>query len=137
MLRVSPYGTAVADACLSLASAESEFVGARAWEAVWQLGVGSRRDEVVRLADNRRHPWMQRRALTALGNSGAPLDDVEATQVVDATLATWHRGVRSAGLLALGMGSPGSLGLMDSLPPDQRAAATWWLKVGPSIADGD
>ena len=77
------------------------------------------------------------RALTALGNSGAPLDDVEATQVVDATLATSHRGVRSAGLLALGMGSPGSLGLMDSLPADQRAAATWWLKVGPSIADGD
>lgn len=137
LLRVSPYGPAAADACLTLASADSEFVGARAWETIWQLGVGSRRAEVVRLADNGRHPWMQRRALTALGNSGAPLNDVEAAQVVDATLLTSHRGVCSAGLLALGMGAPSGLGMMDSLPADQRAAATWWLKVGPSIADGD
>ena len=137
LLRVSPYGSSVADACLGLASADSEFVGARAWETIWQLGTGNRRDEVVRLAGNARHPWMQRRALTALGHSGAPLDDVEAAQVVEATLTTSHRGVRNAGLLALGLGSPSSLGLMDSLPADQRAAATWWLKVGPSIVDGD
>jgi hypothetical protein len=135
LLRVSPYGPAVADACLSLASGDSEFVGARAWEAVWQLGLGSRRDEVVRLADNGRHPWMQRRALTALGSSGAPLDDVETAKVVDATLLTSHRGVCSAGLLALGMGAPGGLGMMDSLPADQRAAANWWLGVGPALSD--
>ncbi|WP_341241844.1 hypothetical protein [uncultured Nocardioides sp.] len=135
LLRVSPYGPAVADACLTLASADSEFVGARAWETIWQLGVGSRRDEIVRLADNGRHPWMQRRALTALGNSGAPLDDVEAAQVVDATLLTSHRGVCSAGLLALGMGAPSGLGMMDSLPAHQRAAANWWLKVGPALSD--
>ncbi|MDO3395938.1 hypothetical protein QWJ41_09435 [Nocardioides sp. SOB44] len=137
LLRVSPYGSAVADACLTLASADSEFVGARAWETIWQLGVGSRRNEIVRLADNGRHPWMQRRALTALGNSGAPLDDAETAKVVDATLLTSHRGVCSAGLLALGMGAPSGLGMMDSLPANQRAAANWWLKVGPSIVDGD
>lgn len=135
LLRVSPYGAAVADACLSLATRESEFVGARAWEAVWQLGTGTRRGHVTKLAHEHRHPWMQRRALTALGNSGAPLDDREAARVVDATLTTPHRGVRSAGLLALGMGSPGSLGRMDSLPAEQREIANWWLRVGPALAD--
>ena len=135
LLRVSPYGAAVADACLSLATRESEFVGARAWETVWQLGTGTRRGDVAKLAHEHRHPWMQRRALTALGNSGAPLDDREAARVVDATLTTPHRGVRSAGLLALGMGSPGSLGRMDSLPAEQREIANWWLRVGPALAD--
>lgn len=137
LLQVSPYGPAIADACLSVAFGESEFVGARAWEAVWQLGTGSRRSEVVRLAAAYQHPWMQRRALTALGRGGLPLDDVEAAQVVNATLTTSHRGVRAAGLLALGMCAPGSLGRMDSLPADQREVANWWLKVGPACADDD
>ena len=135
LLRASPYGPAVADACLSLTSGEGEFMGARAWEAIWQLGTGSRRDDVARLARERHNPWMQRRALTGLGNSGTPLDNVEAAQVVDTTRTTAHRGVRSAGLLALGMNAPGSLGQMDSLPADDRAVANWWLKVGAGVRD--
>ncbi len=135
LLRVSPYGPAVSDACLSLASGDSEFVGALAWEAIWQLGTGTRRDDIARLAADERRPWVQRRALTCLGSSGTTLDTEEAARVVDTTLRTTHRGVRSAGLLALGTGAPGSLGRMDSLPAEQREIANWWLRVGPALAD--
>ncbi len=137
LLSVSPYRDAVADGCLNLATGESQFVSGRAWEAVWLLGLGNGRDDVAAMATDERHPWFQRRALSALGLCGEPLDDGEATQVAETARRTSHRGVRSAALLALGSGAPAHLHQMDSLPPDDRAVAAWWLKVGPALHDDD
>lgn len=137
LLSVSPYRDAVADGCLNLATGESQFVSGRAWEAVWLLGLGGGRDDVAAIATDERHAWQQRRALTGLGLSGEPLDAAEAAHIAGTALRTPHHGVRSAALLALGSGAPSHLHQMDSLPPDDRAVAAWWLKVGPALHDDD
>ncbi|WP_341230872.1 hypothetical protein [Nocardioides salarius] len=137
LLSASPYRDAVAEGCLSLATGESHFVSARAWEAVWLLGVGSRRAEVAAMAGDTQLAWVQRRALTTLGMVGEPLSPTEARQVADVARRTQHTGVRSAALMALGNGAPSHLHQMDSLPPADRALAAWWLGVGPALRDAD
>lgn len=137
LLGLSPYGPAIADGCLALALGDNEFIGARAWEAMWVLGTGHRRHDVVSVATTGQSTWRRRRALTALGTAGESLDDAEADRVAQIATGTAHQGVRSAALLALGMGAPARLTGLEPLGPRDKAAARWWHRVGPALRDPD
>lgn len=135
-LGLSPYAPAVADCFIQLADPERELLGDRAWEAIWALGHGNRREDVVSLVDTE-HAWIQRRALISLARSPQRLSTQEQERI---KVAMRHKNasVRRAALYATGLQAPHHLPspLETKASPD-AAVVTWWRRVGPAIRDGD
>ena len=135
-LGMSPYAPAVADCLVSLTSAEMEMLRERAWEAVWLLGHGSRRADIVSLVGTD-HAWTQRRALISLARSPQRLTTVEQERI---KAATRHESgsVRRAALYATGLQAPHHLpNPLETRKSPDAAVVTWWRRVGPAIRDGD
>jgi hypothetical protein len=135
-LGLSPYAPAVADCFISLAGSERELLGERAWESIWALGHGSRREDVVALVDAD-HTWTQRRALISLARSPQRLTTAEQARI---KVAMRHESasVRRAALYATGLQAPHHLPnpLETKASPD-ASVVTWWRRVGPAIRDSD
>ncbi len=135
-LGLSPYAPALADCFIQLADPERELLGERAWEAIWALGHGSRREDVVSLVDTE-HAWTQRRALISLARSPQRLSTQEQERI---KVAMRHKNasVRRAALYATGLQAPHHLPspLETTASPD-APVVTWWRRVGPAIRDGD
>lgn len=135
-LGLSPYAPAVADCFIQLTDPDRELLAERAWEAVWALGHGSRRDDVVSLVDTD-HAWVQRRALISLARSPQRLSSQEQERI---KVATRHKNasVRRAALYATGLQAPHHLPnpLETKASPD-APVVTWWRRVGPAIRDRD
>ena len=136
VLGISPYAPAVADCFLSLAGSDRELLGDRAWDAVWTIGHGTRRNDVVALVDTD-HPWTQRRALISLARSGAGLRE-EHQGVVRRAMDSANSAVRRAALAATGLQAPHHLPtpLETQASPD-ASVVRWWRKVGPALRDLD
>lgn len=135
-LGLSPYAPAIADCFIQLAGSDRELLGERAWAAVWTLGLGSRRQDVVALVDAD-HPWVQRRALISLARSPERLTTSEQERV-QVAMRHENASVRRAALYATGLQAPHHLPnpLETSTSPD-APIVTWWRRVGPAIRDGD
>lgn len=135
-LGLSPYAPAVADCFIQLADPERELLGDRAWEAIWALGHGNRREDVVSLVDTE-HAWTQRRALISLARSPQRLSTQEQERI---KVAMRHKNasVRRAALYATGLQAPHHLPnpLETKASPD-APVVTWWRRVGPAIRDRD
>ncbi len=135
-LGLSPYADAVADCFITLAGSDRELLGERAWESVWMLGHGSRREDVVALVDADQ-PWVQRRALVSLARSPKRLTTHEQERI---KVAMQHENasVRRAALYATGLQAPHHLPkpLGVSKSPD-APVVTWWRRLGPAIRDSD
>lgn len=135
-LGLSPYAPAVADCFVTLAGSERELLGERAWESVWMLGHGTRRDDVVSLVDAD-HTWTQRRALISLARSPYRLTSQEQERLRTA-MQHDNASVRRAALYATGLQAPHHLPspLQTRDHPD-APAVTWWRKLGPALRDRD
>jgi len=135
-LGLSPYADAVADCFITLTGGEQRLLRDRAWEAVWMLGHGTRREDVIALVAGD-DAWAQRRALVSLARSPQRLTAREQEQVKDA-LRREDSSVRRAALYASGLQAPHLLPKTLELRNDPDAqAVTWWRKLGPSLRDPD
>lgn len=135
-LGLSPYAPAVADCFISLASSERELLGERAWESIWALGHGSRREDVVSLVDTE-HAWTQRRALISLARSPQRLSTQEQDRV---KVAMRHESasVRRAALYAIGLQAPHHLpNPLEAQTSSDASLITWWRRLGPMLRDPD
>lgn len=133
-LGLSPYSPAVADCLLTLAGSDRELLGERAWEAVWLLGPGSRRADVVALLDTDQ-AWTQRRALVSLARSPEPLTGEEQERVRRA-MRSDSKAVRRAALYATGLQAPHHLPTpLETQSHPDAAIVRWWRRLGPAIRD--
>ncbi len=136
VLGLSPYAPAVADCFLSLAGSDRELLGERAWDALWTIGHGTRRSDVVALADTD-HPWTQRRALMSLARSATGLRE-EHHGVVRRCMDSAHSAVRRAALAATGLQAPEHLPTpLETQGHPEASVVRWWRKVGPALRDLD
>ncbi len=136
VLGLSPYAPAVADCFLSLAGSDRELLGERAWDALWMIGHGTRRSDVVALADTD-HPWTQRRALMSLARSATGLRE-EHHGVVRRCMDSAHSAVRRAALAATGLQAPEHLPTpLETQGHPEASVVRWWRKVGPALRDLD
>ena len=135
-LGLSPYAEAVADCFISLASSERELLRERAWEAVWLLGQGTRREDVSALVDAD-HAWTQRRALISLARSPHRLTTAEQERIKVA-MRHENASVRRAALYATGLQAPHHLpNPLETRKSPDAPVVTWWRRVGPAIRDAD
>ena len=136
VLGLSPYAPAIADCFISLTDPDRELLFERAWEAVWALGHGSRREDVVSLVDTE-HTGVQRRALISLARSPQRLTTQEQERI-KAAIRHKNASVRRAALYATGLQAPHHLPspLETTASPD-ASVVTWWRRTGPAIRDGD
>ena len=135
-LGLSPYAPAIADCFISLAGSDRELLGERAWEAVWMLGHGTRRDDVASLVDAD-HTWVQRRALISLARSPQRLTTAEQERIKVA-MRHENASVRRAALYATGLQAPHHLpNPLETRQSPDAPVVTWWRRVGPAIRDGD
>ena len=136
LLALSPYAPAVAECFVSLVGSDREVLGERAWEAVWLLGPGSRRKDVVSLVDTD-HAWTQRRALVSLARSPEPLTAEEQDRV-RRVMKSSNTSVRRAALYAVGLQAPHHLPTpLETQSHPDAAAVRWWRRLGPAIRDED
>lgn len=136
LLGLSPYAPAVADCFVSLSGSDRELLGDRAWQSIWLLGHGSRRDDVVALLDTD-HPWTQRRALISLARSTTRLTTAEQ-QAIQGAMSSENAAVRRAALFATGLQAPHHLpSPIEVRGGPDAPAVTWWRRLGPAIRDTD
>lgn len=136
LLGLSPYAPAVADCFMQLIKSERELLGDRAWQSLWLLGHGNRREDVATFLHTD-HSWTQRRALVSLARSSTDLT-TEEQQAVQTAMTSENAAVRRAALYATGLQAPHHLPspLEVHGGPDAPAVA-WWRRLGPAIRDHD
>lgn len=137
VLALSPYGDAIADACVPLAGGENEFIAARAWDSLLVLGHGNRRDEVVALAVGEPRSGLQGEALVSVGLGQRHLDEDEAEKVLAVARETPHDDVQASAVFALGMAGPTFVGDAGRASGAAASAARWWAATGPALHDTD
>lgn len=137
VLALSPYGPAVADACVPLAGGVNEVLAARAWDSLLVLGHGNRRDEVVALAVGEPRTGLQGEALVSVGLGRRHLDEDEAEKLLAVARETPHADVRASAVFALGMAGPGHIADAGRASEESARAARWWAATGPAIYDAD
>lgn len=136
-LAASPYAAALADCCVELTGDSSDFLAERAWFALFHLGHGHRRSELVTLALHEPRPRLQSWGLISVGLGRQPLSTEEQQHVAAIASRTQDEDVRSSALYALGMAGPGSLSTVRDCRPDLSSRVSWWTTTGPVIQDAD
>lgn len=134
LLAASPYGAVLATHVAALTEDRRDLLATRAWELLLALGHGDAHRTVLEQATDPRAAHRPD-AMLALGLGTEPLGPAVADALV--RIASEHPLLRYHATLALGLGSPGSLGRLAGLDPATDRAVAWWRSAGSLVVDTD
>lgn len=138
LLGLSPYGSSVAKAVLTLTHEADQQVASLSWSLLRRMGHLVERDEVASVACVEKRVGLRAHGFVTTGLSRGSLNDETADLLLEATRFAQQRPLQHAALFALGMANHSHLAeLCENEPAKTQRGAQWWRSLGSSLHDDD